>query len=246
VDSLPVRVLVVEDEPRFRSNISRSIRADSSFELVAACADAGEALAVIEREPIDVELVDLHLPDRPGLEVIKATKQRRPSCDVMVISTFGDEELVLAAIEAGATGYLLKDSLPAELVACVHDLRKGGAPMSPMVARLLLDRVRSGGIVRTDTQGEPPNGQRAPAFLLSDRETEILRAIAKGFNFVEIANYFSISVNTVKTHVRRTYRKLAVTSRSEAVYEAHYLGLLDPIPRSGKYGAGSDANPTRR
>jgi DNA-binding NarL/FixJ family response regulator len=238
----PIRILLVEDQPRFRAILTQSIIGAPSLELVAACTCVGDARAAIEREVIDIALVDLRLPDGSGLDVIKAVKRRRPSCDVMVISMFGDEDVVLASIEAGATGYLLKDSMPTELIACIRDLHAGGAPMSPMIARLLLDRVRASTVnnegvmyrFATDTER------------LTERELEILRAVAKGFTFSEIAGYLSISPNTVKTHVKRVYRKLAVSSRSEAVYEAHHMGLLNSVFGAAESSAGGDRDPRDR
>ena len=237
-----IRILLVEDEPRFSATFSQMIAREPSFSLVAACGTAAAALAVIQREQLDVALVDLALPDISGLEVIKATKRIQPNCDVMVISMFGDEDLVLASIEAGATGYLLKDSLPTEFVTCIQELRAGGAPISPMIARLLLNRARSANPV---ARPGSPTDQAASvdnSLKLSDRELEILRIVAKGFNVVEIASLLAISSNTVKTYVKRIYQKLAVTSRSEAIYEANRMGLLDSHPLPGGNGTGDAVN----
>jgi DNA-binding NarL/FixJ family response regulator len=217
--TVPTRILIVDDEPRFRDSFSDIIRREPTFTLAAACATAGEAFTLMQRETFDVALVDLGLPDASGLEVIRALKGIQPQCDVMVISVFGDEDLVLASIEGGATGYLLKDSLPAQFVACIQELLAGGAPISPMIARLLLNRVRPG--AAASTPASP-----VQALDLSERELEILRIVAKGFSLAEIAGLLSISINTVKTYVRRIYQKLTVTSRSEAIYEANRMGLL--------------------
>jgi DNA-binding NarL/FixJ family response regulator len=141
----------------------------------------------------------------------------------MVISVFQDEEVVLRAIEAGAAGYLLKDSPPSDIVAAIRAMRAGGAPINPMIARLLLDRIRP--------PDATPQATRRPAaaLALSEREIEILRIVARGLSLVEIAELLGISVNTVKTHVKRIYHKLAVNSRTEAVFEAHCMGLLHSI-----------------
>jgi DNA-binding NarL/FixJ family response regulator len=117
---------------------------------------------------------------------------------------------------------LLKDSAPSVLVASIHSLRAGGAPINPVIARLLLDRIRSSDDKR-QTTGRPPT-----ALALSERESDILRLVARGLSLAEIANLLGISVNTVKTHVKRIYHKLAVSSRTEAIFEAHCLGLLGP------------------
>src|SRR6266536_2853629 len=113
------RVLIVEDDAAYRGSCGAAIRRDAFLKLVASCCSARQAISAIKRETIDVALVDLGLPDGSGIEVIKAITRERPECDVMVMSIFDDEELVLRAIEAGATGYLLKDSAPLDIVGCI-------------------------------------------------------------------------------------------------------------------------------
>ncbi len=196
------RILIVEDDPAFRMMCRAAIGRDALLKIVASA------------------LVDLGLPDGSGIDVIKAIRRRQPRCDVMVISVFQDEEAVLGAIEAGASGYLLKDSTPPDIVASIRALRAGGAPINPMIARLLLDRIRPCDATRQTT------GRPAGALALSEREIEILRIVAKGLSLAEIAKLLGISVNTVKTHVKRIYCKLAVSSRTEAIFEAQSMGLL--------------------
>ncbi len=161
-------------------------------------------------------LVDLGLPDMSGIEIIREAARRYPDTDAMVVTVFGDEEHVLASIAAGATGYLLKDSLPEEFVDVIKELRAGGSPISPVIARKLLKKLR-------------PVNDVAPSLdqpALSARESEILSLISKGFRFTEIAALLEISPHTVTTHVKKTYQKLAVHSRGEAVYEASRMGLI--------------------
>ncbi len=177
-----------------------------------------EAHQQLEHAAPDVLLVDLGLPDGSGLAVISEAKKRYPDCEVMVISVFGDEETVVAAIEAGATGYLLKDALPELFLNTIREVHAGGSPISPSIARILLSRARA----RRLTAPAAPDGEQ-----LAEREIQILALVAKGFNFAEIGQLLSISSNTVKTHVYRIYRKLSVHSRGEAVFEAKKLGLLD-------------------
>jgi DNA-binding NarL/FixJ family response regulator len=214
------RILIVEDDPAFRMMCRAAIRRDALLKIVASCGCARQAMVAISRAAVDVALVDLGLPDGSGIDVIKAIRSRQPRCDVMVISVFQDEETVLGAIEAGASGYLLKDSTPPDIVASIRALRAGGAPINPMIARLLLDRIRPPDATRQTTG--PPAG----ALALSEREIEILRVVAKGLSLAEIAKLLGISVNTVKTHVKRIYHKLAVSSRTEAIFEAQSMGLL--------------------
>src|SRR5215470_15488721 len=214
------RILIVEDDAAFRMMCRAAVEHDASLELVASCSCVRQAMVAISRAFIDVALVDLGLPDGSGIDVIKAIRRRQPQCDVMVISIFQDEEVVLRAIEAGATGYLLKDSAPPDIVASIRALRAGGAPISPLIARLLLDRFRSPDATRQAA------GRTTGTLALSEREVEILRIVAKGLSLAEIAKLLGISVNTVKTHVKRIYHKLAVNSRTEAIFEAQGMGLL--------------------
>ena len=137
----------------------------------------------------------------------------------MVISVFGDEEHVLASIEAGATGYILKDSLPEEFVSLIAQLRAGGSPISPVIARQLLKRFQR----KEQVAGPAPDPHEAG---LTARESEVLALIAKGFSFGEIARLLEVSPHTINAHVKKIYQKLAVHSRGEAVYEAGKMGLL--------------------
>ena len=136
----------------------------------------------------------------------------------MVVTVFGDEEHVLASVEAGATGYLLKDSLPEEFIDVIDQLRAGGSPISPVIARRLLKRLRP-----TQPPLEP---DVSDCKRLSARESEILGLIAKGFTFSELAKLLEISPHTVTTYVKKIYQKLAVHSRGEAVYEASRRRLI--------------------
>jgi len=143
-----------------------------------------------------------------------------------VITVFGDEQHVIASIEAGATGYILKDSLPEEFLSMISQLRAGGSPISPIIARQLLRRMQPAPL---QTPGSSPSAPTAPPALdsaLSMRESEVLGLIAKGFNFAEIARLLDVSPHTITAHVKKIYQKLAVHSRGEAVYEATRMGLL--------------------
>jgi len=210
------RVALVEDDRETRARLATSIRAQHSLRLEAEYATGAEALAGLESAAPDVLLVDLGLPDISGLDVVRFAASRYPACDILVISIFGDEANVLAALEAGARGYLLKGSLQRDIVLDIRDIRNGGSPLSPIIARQLLKRL-----------------QRAPApacaeedARLTPRESEILNAISRGFSYAETAAMLGISVGTVHTFLKRIYRKLAVHSKTEAVFEANRLGLI--------------------
>ncbi len=212
-------VIVVEDDPVFLTRFCGIVAGAPELSLIAAVGDMASARAVIARQAPDVLLTDLGLPDGNGIELIRETARAHPATDIMVISVFGDEEHVLASIEAGATGYILKDSRPEELVGLIAQLRAGGSPISPLIARRLLKRFR-----RDDRPVDPAPPADVPA--LTNRESEVLALIAKGFSFVEIARLLDVSPHTINAHVKKIYQKLAVHSRGEAVYEAGKMGLL--------------------
>jgi DNA-binding NarL/FixJ family response regulator len=212
-------VIVVEDDPAFLTRFCGIVAGAPELTLIAAVGDMASARAVIARQAPDVLLTDLGLPDGNGIDLIRETARACPATDIMVISVFGDEEHVLASIEAGATGYILKDSPPGELVGLIAQLRAGGSPISPLIARQLLKRFRP-----EDKPVGPTPDLQAPA--MTHRESEVLALIAKGFNFAEIARLLEVSPHTINAHVKKIYQKLAVHSRGEAVYEAGKMGLL--------------------
>jgi DNA-binding NarL/FixJ family response regulator len=207
-------VMVVEDDPAFLTRFCKIVSSDAELELFAAVPDLASARQAMRTAVPDVLLIDLGLPDGSGIDLIRETARRHPATDIMVITVFGDEDHVLASIEAGATGYILKDSLPAEFVQLIKELRAGGSPISPVIARQLLKRLKPAGT---------PAAEETP---LSARETEVLSLIAKGFSFAEIARLLGVSPHTVISHVKKIYQKLAVHSRGEAVYEAGKMGLI--------------------
>ena len=221
------KVLIVEDEPEFMRRFTAAVLGDPALQLVGAVDSGRAGLAMLDLQRPDVLLVDLRLPDLNGVEIIRHAAAHHPDCDVLVVTMFGDEEHVVASIAAGATGYLLKDASAERIITSIHELRAGGAPISPGIARRVLSRFRLS--LRPDAAPPPAEVAEvveAAEALLTPRETELLRLTAKGFTFETIAQVLDISPHTVVAHVKKIYRKLAVHSRSEAVYEASQLGLL--------------------
>jgi DNA-binding NarL/FixJ family response regulator len=215
-----IHVAIVEDDPGFRGALDSAIHGAADMQLAAVAGSRAEGLALLSQPPADVLLVDLGLPDGSGIDVIRAAVTQWPSCHIMVSTNFGDETHVMRSIEAGAAGYLLKDSSPAKMVDEIRSLASGGSPISPIIARQVLARFRQ----------SPASGAASPAEdmpqLLSAREKEVLDLITKGFTANEIAKLMQLSHFTVKTFVRRIYSKLKVTSKAEAIYEARNQGLL--------------------
>ena len=222
-----VTIVVVEDNPlhaqRYRENLAR----DPGLSLVAEFASARDAVEAVGPLAPDVALVDLGLPDGSGFDVVRHIRQVSPSTSIMVVSVFGGERNLFEAIAAGATGYLLKDSLPADYDASTPPLQAGESPTSPALARLLLERLRPAGTETVNVAGPKATateaGQESP---LSRRESTILESIARGSSIAEIGQSLHISPLTVKSHVRNIYRKLEATSRQHAVYLAQQRGLL--------------------
>lgn len=214
----PIRVALVEDDAATRAHIARSIRADADLQLIGEYAGAGDALAGLAHNPPDVVLIDLGLPDMPGLDLIKICARQYPDCEILVFTAFGDEAHVLAALEAGAGGYLLKGNLSHDIGFDIRDIKGGGSPLSPLIARHLLGRM--------GTHKASPAGKNGGGAALTPRETEILNAISRGFTYAETAKLMAISAATVHTHLKHVYRKLAVNSKTEAIFEANRMGLL--------------------
>lgn len=214
---LPISVALVEDDAIVRERICRVIRADPTLELSFAASTGVELMQRFAATPVQVLLVDLGLPDRPGLELIAECCRLQPACAVMVLTMFGDESNMLKAFDAGARGYLLKDGTEQDLAAHVLHLHAGGSPMSPIIARQLLQRWRA---------SQPPPRREQPDDRLSPRETEVLDLIARGFTYGEIGKLLGVSLTTVHTHVRNIYGKLGVHNKTEAVHEARQVGLL--------------------
>lgn len=212
-----ISVALVEDDAKFRLALVSVIEAADGLRLIGAAASLAEGRALLAQEPPDVLLVDLDLPDGSGLTLIEETRRQHPDCDVMVVTVFGDERNVVRALEAGATGYLLKDMPGPDLAEHIRRLHAGGSPISPVIARQLLHRFQP---------AAPPPAAPANVPALSPREQAVLDLISKGFTFDEIARLQEVSSHTVSTYVKRIYAKLQVRSKTEAVYEATKLGLL--------------------
>jgi DNA-binding NarL/FixJ family response regulator len=215
-------VLIVEDEPEFILRFSNAVLADPALNLVATVSTGRAGQAMLDAERPDVMLIDLGLPDMNGVEVIRYAAAHHPDCDVLVVTLFEDDQHVLASMEAGATGYLLKDAGAEFIATSIHELHAGGSPISPGIARRVLARFR----VAAAPAPSPHTSSASAISPLTERETELLRLIAKGLSFDAIGQQLGISPHTVVAHIKKIYRKLAVHSRGEAVYEAGQLGLL--------------------
>jgi DNA-binding NarL/FixJ family response regulator len=207
--SAPIRLLLVDDHPVVRDGLRGIFADDPAIVVVGEASDGAEALAVVERRAVDVVLMDLRMPGMGGVEAIRAIRVASPQTRVLVLTTYDGDRDVLPAIEAGATGYLLKDAPREELVRAVQATARGEAVLSPAVAGRLMGQVRG------------PAGAA-----LSEREREVLALIAQGSSNSAIAAALFISEATVKTHLLHLYAKLGVRDRAGAVGEAYRRGIL--------------------
>jgi DNA-binding NarL/FixJ family response regulator len=206
----PIRLLIADDHPIVRDGIRGMFAGDPDFEVLGEAADGAQAVELARALNPDVILMDLRMPVMDGVTAIKELVKLNAPARVLVLTTYGTDKDVLPAIEAGATGYLLKDTGREDLVRSVRTAARGEAVLSPSVATRLLGQVR------------------APADSLSARELEVLRLIAQGSTNREAARTLFISEATVKSHVLHIYAKLGVNDRAAAVAVAFRRGLLTP------------------
>jgi DNA-binding NarL/FixJ family response regulator len=217
-------VAVIEDNPEFLNRFVTMIESCSDFSFAGAATNGADGKSLIDRRSADVYLIDLGLPDFSGINLIRHAATVQPDCEVLVITVFGDDTHVIASIEAGATGYLLKDSSATEIADCIRMLCDGGARVSPIIARRILQRFR---VARLSADAPACMAPEETDIALTGRESEVLRALGKGLSYKEIGDIAQLSTHTVAHHVKNVYRKLTVHSRGEAVYEASKRGLLD-------------------
>ncbi len=205
-----IRLLIVDDHPVVRDGLRGIFEAAGSFEVVGEAEDGRAALSLAAALRPDVVLMDLRMPGMGGVEAIRSLRERGVTARVLVLTTFDSDSDVLPAIQAGATGYLIKDTPAVELVQAVRAAHRGQAILSPSVAGTLMTRL----------------GEEQQRPLLTPREIQVLRLVAVGRTNREAAAELFVSETTVKTHLLHLYEKLAVRDRAAAVNAAHRLGML--------------------
>ena len=208
------RLLIIEDDRLLRDHLVRATSASPEWSVIAA-GNLAAARAQLAKHAIDAVFLDLGLPDGDGLNLISEFRQANPACEILVITVFADEKRVIRSLEAGASGYILKSDLADYAGRLVSIIESGGSPISPSIARSLINRLR------------PPLEAAENQDLLSPREAEVLQLCSKGLRYAEIAEVLGVSSHTVNTHLKSVYRKLMVHSRAEAVFEARRHGLLN-------------------
>lgn len=220
------QIALIEDDPVFRHRFEAIIGAAPDMNLLGSATNFREGEALLVGAAADVLLVDLGLPDGSGIDLIRRAATCWPECDMMVVTVFGDERNVMAALSAGATGYLLKDANETVLAEQIRSLRQGGSPISPVIARQLLKQFVPAQ-TSLPSQNRPPLKDKSDSDdMLSAREHTVLILASKGYSFKEIAKRMDISDHTVKTYIKRIYQKLQVNSKREALDEARRRGIV--------------------
>ncbi len=230
----PIRVFVVEDQTKILKNQLKLLEGVKEIQIVGTALSGEAALEEVAKTNPDVLLLDLGLPRMSGIDVTRALKASNPKIEILIFTVFDEEEKVLEAVQAGASGYLLKGAPTEKIVEAIKEVSAGGTVIQPNLARRLLRHFRVPdvpGDVPADS-AEPPPAPAAPPDLepdlkpLSDREKEILQLIAKGVSNSEAARLLTLSKATIRTHLEHIYRKLEVTNRVEAVTEGIRKGLI--------------------
>jgi DNA-binding NarL/FixJ family response regulator len=228
-----IRILIVDDQPLLRAGFRMIIGAEPDLEVVGDAADGREAVSAARHLRPDVVLMDVRMPIMDGVEAtrILAAATAEPPTSVLILTTFDLDEYVVEALRAGASGFLLKDVPPEELVRAIRLIAAGEAMLSPSVTRRLLDRY---------ARSLPPSAEGAASAALDDlteREAEVLRLVARGLSNAEIADHLVLGEATVKTHVSRVLMKLDLRDRVQAVVLAYELGIVRPgevdVPGAG-------------
>jgi DNA-binding NarL/FixJ family response regulator len=204
-------IVIIEDDEKIRNYLTALIAGSGEFNLAAAFSNAEDAIAYFSKglaNDIELVLTDIQLPGKSGIDFIAWLKPLRPEIQFMVLSVYDDADKVFKALKAGASGYILKTTPANKLIEALHDLRKGGSPMSSQIARKVVSAFQQD-IVYNDPQQN-----------LSFREKEVLEWLSKGYSYKEIASKLFISIETVRTHIRNIYEKLHAQNKKEALKNA--------------------------
>ncbi len=200
-----IRIALIEDKKEIREGLNILISGSAGFECVASFADAETALRKIPSQNVDVILMDINLPNMSGIECVRILKPLLSNTQIIMLTMYDDNEHVFEALKAGAAGYLLKRTSPAKILEAVREVHNGGSPMSMQIARMVVQSFsEKSARIKLDEK-------------LTERELEILGQLSKGLRYQEIADKLFISVETVRTHLRKIYEKLQVRNSTEAV-----------------------------
>lgn len=207
-----MKLVIVEDDILFTENLLQILTKEPHIKVEGTFTNAEDALLSIKDHSPDILLADLGLPGISGVELISRAKEILPELEAMVITVFEDRDMIIAALKAGASSYILKSDVPDNLVSALFELEQGGSPMSPRIARKVVKEFQVESIEEQ--------------YLLSSREKSIIKAIERGLSYKEISNKFFISTHTVHAHIRNIYKKLQASDRHSAVVAARKKGII--------------------
>jgi len=231
----PIRVFVVEDQTKILKNQLRLLESNQDIEIVGTALSGEAALEELAKVTPDVILLDLGLPRMSGIDVTREVKAKWSKVEILIFTIFDEEDKVLEAVQAGASGYLLKGTPADKIIEAIKEVRAGGSVIQPNLARRLLRHFRVPDATPAPSEPVAPAAAPEPSATaaiepahkpLSDRESEILQLIAKGVSNSEAAKLLDLSKATIRTHLEHIYRKLEVTNRVEAVTEGIRKGLI--------------------
>ncbi len=202
---MPIKVSIIEDDDWIRENLATRIREAAGFDFCGSYRTAEEALMVIPEDPPDVVLMDINLPKMNGIECVRQLKTLVPAAQVLMLTVYEDSDKIFNSLVAGASGYLLKRTPQTEILAAIADVHRGNSPMTGHIARKVVQYFNLRGSAGSDIDK------------LSRREREVLEYLAKGLPYKEISDLLSVSIDTIRIHIKGIYSKLHVHSRGEAV-----------------------------
>lgn len=210
-----LKVIITEDNDTIRNGLALLINATDGMNCIATFSNCEDMLTALDKTTTDIFLQDIELPGMSGIEGVKRIKEKIPESIVLMLTVFENDEYLFNALKAGASGYLLKKTAPAQLIEAIKDAYNGGAPMSSNIARKVVSFFQRKSLKKTDEKA-----------LLSNREKEIMQSLSEGNSYKIIADNLFISIDTVRSHIRNIYRKLHVHTQSEAVTKLIKGGIL--------------------
>ncbi|WP_375773673.1 response regulator transcription factor [Archangium gephyra] len=214
------RVFVVEDQPNLLRNLLKVLGTFPELELVGSAQDGEQAVEEVVKVLPQLLLLDLELPGFNGIEVTRRVKRRAPEVEVLILTSFEDEQKVYEAIQAGASGYLVKRVGPEKIRSGIREVMEGGTVLEPLIARRFWNYFQS-------IQAKPPEAEKQNSWGLTPAEFDVLRYVAKGLSNAEVGRVMTLERRTVRTHLSHIYRKMGVNSHVEAVVLALRAGLVD-------------------
>lgn len=212
---MPIKVIVVDDHPVVRRGLVSVLNAQPDIQVVGEAEDGAVALDQVRRLRPEVVLMDLQMPGMDGVEAIEKIRDDAPDTRIIILTTFETDNYIFRGVEAGASGYLLKDASSEELIEAIRAVQRGESPVEPRVASKILERLSTGSMASPEQE------------TLSAREFEVLQLLASGATNKEIAEKLFLTENTTKSHLRHIYDKLGVRGRTQALLEASKRGLID-------------------